>query len=56
MTFQEIVVIAVVLLATLYWLSIFVKMSRGSGKGCGSGCAKCNETPVETTGGRIRLL
>lgn len=56
MTIQEIIVLTTVGLAAAYWLSTFVKMGRGSGKGCGSGCGKCSEPPVETTGGRIRLL
>lgn len=56
MNIQEIVVVAAVVLAAAYWLSAFVKMGRGSGKGCGSGCGKCGEPPVETSGGRIKLL
>ena len=55
MNFQEIAVVLAVGLAVAYWLRSFVKMGRGSGGGCASGCGKCAAPVPAGTSKRIGL-
>ena len=55
MDIQEVLALAIVTLAAIYWLRGLVRLALGSKRGCGSGCGKCSAVKPEAAGRRIGL-